>query len=366
MEQKKHHGWLIIFGVCILAVILAVILLFETEDEQEKTKIGFVLSGSTMENGWNGLHYNGIQEACKELDLELLVRENIEEYTGQCVKAVEELAMEGAQMIILSSYGYSEEAQEIEADYPEIDFYVNSFEYTADNIIPYFVRMYQARYLTGIIAGMTTKSNQIGYVAAMPNNEVNRGISAFTLGVRRVNPDAKVIVAWTGSWDDKAKEQASARALIEKKKVDLLTYHQNQTHVVEVAEEYGIDSIAYHLPYEHGSEHCLTAAVTDWKMVYQEMIRGFLQGKKNRVPYYWLGIDKDAVGLSEYSERISKEVVQEVEKAKEEILGGKDVFSGVLYDCEGTLRCGKEETITDKALLEEFDWFVEGVEFYEE
>ena len=77
MKQKKHHGWLIILGVCILAVILAVILLFETEDEQEKTKIGFVLSGSTMENGWNGMHYNGIQEACRELDLELLVRENI-------------------------------------------------------------------------------------------------------------------------------------------------------------------------------------------------------------------------------------------------------------------------------------------------
>ena len=54
--------------------------------------------------------------------------------------------------------------------------------------------MYEARYVTGIVAGKQTKTNTIGFVAAFPIPEVIRAINAFTLGVQSVNPDAKVKV----------------------------------------------------------------------------------------------------------------------------------------------------------------------------
>ncbi len=182
--------------------------------EEQGYKIGLILSGAIDEAGWNGMHYEGLKTACEKAKVQLLVRENVKEFTGECERAVREMAKEKTDMIVLSSYGYSEEVADCVSDYPEISFYTNSSENHDKNMTSYFVRMYQARYLSGVLAGMRTESERIGYVAAMPNHEVNRGISAFTLGVRSVNPDAEVVVAWSGAWDDAQMEAECARKLI--------------------------------------------------------------------------------------------------------------------------------------------------------
>ncbi len=362
--NRTHKAVLSVIGVFAIAAILALIFFLGKNEENETVKAGFIMSGSMQEAGWNSMHYQGIKKACEELGAELLVKENVKEFSGQCEKALRELAEEGAQIIFLSSYGYSEEVHEVVKEYPEIVFYANSSEYHEKNMTSYFVRMYQARYLAGIIAGMQTKSGHIGYVAAMPNNEVNRGINAFTLGVKKVRPDAKVIVAWTGSWDDAEKETAAAEALIQHKQADVLTCHQNQNYVIEAAEAAGIDSIGYHMAVEGLSDHYLTAVVCNWQMVYQQIIREMLQGKANSETNYWIGLEKEAVGLSEYSDRVSREQREAVENAAEEIKKGRDIFSGEIYDTQGTLRCGENEAVSDEMLLEQFDWYVESVEFY--
>lgn len=366
--MKSKHSKIIIFFIAILVIItIFLIIAFAGKTSKNKTvKIGFIMSGSIKESGWNGMHYEGVKKACDELGVELLVKENVKEYTGDCNKSIEELINDGAGMIILSSYNYSEEALEVIKEYPEIVFYGNSSEYHEQNLTSYFVRMYQARYLAGIVAGMRTKNNNIGYVAAMANNEVNRGINAFALGVKRVNPDAQVIVNWTQSWDNKDAELQAANELIEQSKVDVITYHQNQTYVVEAAETAGIDSIGYHKAVSDASSHHLTAVVCDWKLTYKHVIQQFMRGKGNSVPNYWIGLEEDVVGLSDYSDAVSEEIQKEVTQAKEEILSGDDVFTDIIYDTDGNLRCNENEKLSDEVLLEQFDWYVEGVEFYDE
>ena len=85
------------------------------------------------------------------------------------------------------------------------------------NMNNYFGRIYQARYLAGIAAGMRTESKKIGYVAAMDiqNSEVTGGINAFAMGVKSVNPDAKVYVKVTNTWFDVTKEKQAAEALLD-------------------------------------------------------------------------------------------------------------------------------------------------------
>ena len=333
--------------------------------KSEKVKIGFILTGNIEENGWNGMHYIGFQNSCKKMGVDMLVKENVKEFTGECGTAIHELVEEGASMIVLSSYGYTQEVKEVVKSYPEIVFYGNSSEYHDKNLTSYFVRMYQARYLAGIVAGMKTKSNVIGYVAAMENNEVNRGINAFALGVQRVNPQAVVKVMWTESWDDEEKETKAARTLIEEAGADVLTYHQNQDYAAREADRQGISSIGYHVPLTGMSQKYLTSVVCNWELVYEEIIKQFLQGKGNRIANYWLGIEKEVIGLAEYSEEITREIEEEIEKAKKELIGGKDVFEGKIYDNSGNVRCEAQETIRDEVLLEQFNWFVEGVEIYE-
>jgi len=352
-------------AVGIVVIIMLMIVFGGRQRKSDVPRIGFVLSGGMEEKGWNGKHYEGAKTACEKLGAQLLVKEHVKEFTGQCQEAIRELAKEGAGMIILSSYGYAEEIQELVKEYPEIVFYVNSSEYHDTNMTSYFARMYQARYLAGIVAGMKTESNAIGYVAAMENNEVNRGINAFTLGVKRVNPTAEVVVTWTGEWDNKEKEVRTANTLMEEEKCDVLTYHQNQTNVIAAAEAAKVYSIGYHEALEGYSENCLTSVICHWELVYEQIIREFLVGKANVKNNYWIGMEVEAVDLSAYSGEVTEEIKQEVEKAKAEFLSGKDVFSGVIYDNEGTMRCGEKETISDEQLLEHFDWFVEGVRFYE-
>lgn len=366
MNKGKNKLVLIaLSAMCVVIVIILSIMFSGKEQKKGAVRIGFVMSGAIEEDGWNGMHYSGIKAACEKLNVEIVVKENVKEFTGECKQVICELVEEGTGMIILSSYGYSEEVKELVKEYPETVFYVNSSENHDVNMTSYFSRMYQARYLSGIMAGMKTQSNVIGYVAAMENNEVNRGINAFTLGVKRVNPAAEVVVYWTGEWDDKEKEIDATDTLIHKEGVDVLTYHQNQPNVVYEADAKGVYSIGYHQAAENCSSRHLSAVVCNWELVYEQVLREFLIGKGNIKDNYWIGLEAGAVGLATYSEEIGGEIHSEIEKAKAEILSGKDVFSGVIYDTEGNLRCDEKEFIGDEFLLEQMDWFVEGVRFYE-
>ena len=365
MRSKRKGIILLGIGILIILVIIGSIVLYGRTNKATE-KIGFILSGSIEEKGWNSRHYLGMKSCCEKLEVELLVKENVKEFTGECSTAIRELVQEGASMIILSSYNYSEEAYEVVKEYPEIVFYTNSSEYHDKNMTSYFVRMYQARYLSGIIAGMKTESNRIGYVAAMENNEVNRGINAFTMGVKRVNPNAVVKVVWTGSWDNKEKETEAVNTLIDHAGVDVITYHQNQDNVVKEADERGVYSIGYHVPVNGMSSKYLTSVVCNWEMLYEELVKQFLQGNGNAYVNFGIGLDKGVVGLSAYSEEVTVEIYDEVEKARNEILTGKEIFCGEIYDNTGKKRCDVNESIRDEILLEKFDWFVEGVEIYEE
>lgn len=95
------------------------------------------------------------------------------------------------------------------------------------------------RYLSGIVAGLQTETNEIGYAAAFPISEVNRGINAFTLGVKSVNPDADVYIKWINSWVDDEAAMKTTNALLNNHNIDVLTIHTDSLAPLEIAEERG-------------------------------------------------------------------------------------------------------------------------------
>ena len=377
-DNKSHVGKIkgilqvIIAALIIVVAAFAVYLLLgpgKTKNpekaEASPIKVGMVLTGSATDGGWNEMNYQGLKTACRKYGVKLLASENVPENTVICDKAIRGLASAGCNIIFLTSYGYAEAADNPSSRYPGVKFFVCANDFDEEGMNSYTGRMYQARFLTGIIAGMTTKSNIIGYVAAMPNNEVNRGINAFTLGARSVNPDVNVHVEWVGSWNDREKEKAAAHDLIDKG-ADVLTYHANVPNTIQVADEEGVYSIGYHrLPAEH-SDKCLTAAVNNWDVIYDEMLSDYLKKTDKDEDYYWQGIETGAVGLDEYSPLVSEDIKQKVEEAKARIIDGNDVFSGNIKDNEGNIRCEEGEFLSDMELLGSMDWYVEGVVLHEE
>lgn len=362
-KSRSKHIWLLIAAGVILVMIIVIITTIGL-DLSPKPRIGYIMTGAADDTGWNGMNYSGIVDACKRLDAKLLVEENIGEGTGQCAEAIHRLADDGAEMIILSSYGYPTEVEDVIASYPDIQFYGISAAVKAPNMNYYFGRVYQARYLAGIIAGMQTESGTIGYVAAMPNSEVNRGINAFTLGVKSVAPEAQVNVIFTGSWDDEEKETAAAARLIEEYGADVLTYHQNRHATARTADEAGVYSIGYNNAVTDLSDKYLTSAVWNWEELYCCIVREFLQGTadNNR---HWLGIDTGVVGLSDYSPLVTSDTIAAVNAARTALINGTHIFSGTIYDNNGTLRCGEDEMLSDEMLFGSMDWYVDGVMIYE-
>lgn len=352
----------------VVGIILVIIIVFIATIGIKNTpvpKVGFIMTGSIEDSGWNGMHYQGVKWACDELGTELLVKENILEGTGECEQAIRELVSDGATLIILSSYSYPLEVKAVIEEYSDISFYTTSAEYYTDNMTSYFGRMYQVRYLAGIIAGMQTQNNQIGYVAAMQNIEVNRGINAFALGVKKVNPEAQIHVIWTGSWDNQQEEEQAADILINEVGVDMITYHQNQHYVAKVADAAGIYSIGYNEVITGMSDKYLTAAVFDWNVFYYEIIKEFCQGRANSVKMHWYGLDEAVIRLSDFSPAVSEETRRIVEEERQRLMSGQTVFSGEIYDNRGILRCAEGENISDHILLEKMDWYVDGVNIYE-
>lgn len=370
MNKFMNRRVIIPLVLIILATAALTVLLAGRDvlgKKQNSLKMGFVMTGRISEGGWNGMLYGGASSACEEAGVTLLVKENVEEFSGQCIKAVQDLISEGTEVIILTSYNYAEEVKEVMEQHPEVFFYTESgTTLKADNLSIFFPRMYQARFLAGLVAGATTKTGVAGYVAAMNNSEVNRGINAFTLGVLTANPEAKVVVGWTGSWDDAAAEKEMARKLVEMDGADVLTYHQNQPNTVMAADELGVYSVAYHVSGTELSENCLTGVVCDWKKLFQEVLKDYTTGKAEGQKILWPGLEAGVVMLSDYGKAVSQETKDLVMHETQNIYNGRDIFSGEIYDNQGEKRSEEGESIPDKTLMQEMDWFVRGVTFHEE
>jgi basic membrane protein A len=132
----------------------------------------------------------------------------------------------------------------VSKSFPKTTFMHCSGYQVTDNLGTYFGRMYEPRFLSGLVAGAMTKTNIIGYVAAFPIPEVIRGINAFAMGVQYVNPQAKVHVVWSNTWFDPAREKEAAVSLLDIG-ADVIAQHQDSPAPQQAAQDRGVYSIGY-------------------------------------------------------------------------------------------------------------------------
>lgn len=364
---KKNKNWLLpVAYAAMLILSLVLIINLGSSDEPEVRTVGFITMGNFSDPGWNARQYEGIQNACSSVGVELLVRDKIPENAGICPQAVEELVDEGADMIIFSAEGYTQEMEPHFDEYPETFFYgINANVPEYSNVVGYSPRLFQARYLAGIVAGMETTAGKIGYIAPRDTSGIYRSVNAFTLGVHRVKPDAEVFLKLTGSPDDPAKDRDAANRLIRDAGVDVITHGQDQYTVIDVAEEAGIASIGYQEFKPGLSDRFLTCAICDWEILYNDLLHEYLSGRRGEMLNNWLGLDSGVIGLTDYSPRVSQEARDEVETAKAEIISGLSIFTNEIWDNEGNMRCGEGEALSDYTVNNEMDWLVDGVILYE-
>jgi basic membrane protein A len=324
-------------------------------------KIAFVLDGPIHDGGWDQAQYNGgmaIQSAFGD-KVQLSWIENVPE-GAQSLNVFRSLASQGYKLIYATSFGYMDQVVQAAKEFPNTIFEMCSGYATSTNLGEYFGAMEQARYLSGLIAGAMTKTNKIGFVAAYPTPEVVRGIDAFTLGVRAVNPKATVQVIWTYTWYDPPTEKEAALSLINAG-CDVLAQHQDSPAAVEAAQEKGIYAIGYDsIMSQFAPKAYLTSPVWNWAAFYVPNVQSVLNGTW-KSSFYYGNMADGLVELAPMSDLVPTQVQKLVNAMENEIKLGKfNPFEGPIYDQSGKLMIPAGQSATLDQLLS-IQWFVRGV-----
>ncbi|MBQ0038989.1 MAG: BMP family ABC transporter substrate-binding protein [Treponema sp.] len=324
----------------------------------ESIRVGFIYPGEIKDNGYTQAHDAG-RLAIDKIGVRTMYIENVPK-DESAELAILSLIEQKCNLIYVTSNTYADYVYSVAEEYPDVKFAICAGEKTTPNVSCYFGKMYEARYLSGIVAGLKTTSNKIGYISAFETPECIRSINAFTIGVRSVNPDAKVYVRWTNSWDRTVQEESKTEGLLAFG-CDIITQHQNSTVPIETAEKKGVYSIAYNCAVKSvAPKSYLTAACFRWDVFILEDVLNYSKGQwESR--FYWEGLEKNLVSLDELSDSCAPGTKVVVNDAKKKLIEGKlHVFQGPLYDDSGNFRLDHDEVLSPSEIWN-MDWFVEGV-----
>ena len=320
--------------------------------------------------GYTYAHHTGITKAMKELGMDpetqLVIVDQVPEDDTQVGAAVDTLVGEGCSIIFGISFGYLNEMEVKAQEYPDVIFsHATGFKSNDTNFNNYFGRIYQARYLAGIAAGLKsleTGNNNIGYVSAYDTEyaETCSGINGFTLGAQSVNPDIEVRVVWTNAWYDPGKEADAAKTLIGQG-CDIISHHTNSQAVAAAGEDAKVPVISYHAEMHKAAPTMLIGAVTHhWDEYYAKRIQAVLDGTWKTAPM-WGGAELHMVRLSGITPKAPKAVVDDINAtyAKME-KQAFNVFTGPIVDNTGKTVIPAGSAADDKHLLT-MNYFVKGV-----
>jgi len=336
-------------------------------EPQKQFTAGFIYVGSKSDYGYNQAHAEGAK-ALTGTGIKIREEENVPE-TLDVQKTMESMInLDGASVLFPTSFGYFDpHILKMAEKYPKVTFLHCGGMYTEGkhpkNVGSYFGYIDEAEYVAGIVAGMTTKTNKIGFIAAKPIPQVLRNINSYTLGARSVNPKLTLSVIFTGDWSMPVKEAEAANSLIDQG-ADVLTSHVDSPKVViETAERRGAFSTGYHASQAAlAPKGYLTGAEWNWETVYKDYVEKIQKG----LPWEHLvrgGFKEGFIKMSPYGVAVSEAAKAKAEEAKKKFLEGTMViYSGPLKDNAGKEVIAAGAQLTQRDIkLESMAYLVDGV-----
>jgi len=330
------------------------------KEEAKPLKAGFVYVSPVGDAGYSYAHDQG-RKAVDALDyVTTAFVESVPE-GADSERVIRNMARKDFDVIFTTSFGYMDPTIKVAKEFPEVKFMHCSGFKKAENVSNYFGRVYQSRFLTGLVAGAMTKSNKLGYVAAFPIPEVIRGINAYAIGVRQMNPDAEVRVVWTKTWYDPALEKDAAKSLLDAG-CDVIAQHQDSPAPQEAAQEAGAYSIGYNSDMSSFAPKAhLTSAIWNWGAAYVKTMEQVKNGTWKGNQSMWWSMADGVVDIAPMGPMVPEDVKAKVNAKKAELVAGNDtIFAGPLKNQKGEVVIAEGATAPDGDLLG-MTWFVEGV-----
>lgn len=336
---------------------------------KEDIKVGVIhITDPAEGSGYTYTHDLGIQGMQKNIgldDSQIVRKNNVSDSDATAIEnAMRECVEEGCNIIFATSWGFMDTCEALAEEYPDVIFsHGTGYKSNGVNFNNYFGRIYQARYLAGIAAGMKTESNKLGYVAAMgqENSEVTGGINAFAMGAYSVNPDCEVYVKVTNSWFDPEGETQAAQALVDLG-CDVIAQHCDTPNPQTVAEQNGVWGVGYNSDMSKDAPGAvLTSVMWDWSVYYTYAVQSVIDGTWTGENYFG-GMADGLVDIAPLSDICAEGTQEAVDAARKQITEeGFNVFDGVIETNDGSTVGEEGSTLSDSDITGNMNWYFKNV-----
>lgn len=296
-------------------------------------KIAFLYPKKPEESGWVFNHEHGRQHIARKFAEQIETKyyvcpaEDGEDTIAQAIA-------EGCRLIFTTSPVYHACSMRMAVAHPEIIILNCSMNTAYQQLRTYYLRIYEAKFITGVIAGIMTETNRIGYIADYPVLGTPASIAAFALGVEMVNPRAKVYLDWS------TLENHDPLAFFREKKIDLISDRDINAHLSKEA-DFGLHAICV----DDQNSFPLAAPVLNWGSLYEDLVRSVLigawkndanQNEKQALNYYW-GMSSGAVGVKYSSDNLPRDLQKLPRLLHNQIaLGEFEPFRGPICRWDGS------------------------------
>jgi len=326
----------------------------------DPVKVGFIYVGPVGDHGWTYRHDIGRQQVEEAFGdkVETSYIESVP-YGPQAEIVIRQMAEEH-DIVFATSFGYMNEMLKVAKDYPNVKFEHATGYKQSDNMASYGLRLYQARHVQGVIAGMMTKTNKICYVGAYPIPEVIREINTYYLGAKSMNPNVDIDIVWVNTWYDPVKEAQAAEVMMADG-CDMVAQHTDSPAPLQAAQakgKLGFGQASDQIKFAPKAQ--LTATIDNWGPYYIKKVQQVIDGNWETGDYFG-HMNEDAVQMAPFT-NMPADVAAKAQEIKDAISNGEYfAFTGPIKDNTGKLQLKAGEVATDLH-LNQMMYYVEGID----
>ncbi len=317
--------------------------------------VAFLYPKSTEESNWTYAHDLGrayleetFPDQIQTICVDHVSKENIEE-------VLTDVIAKGADIVFEVGVEMMEPSLKIAMEHPEVTILNCSLNTPHKNIRTYYARMYEAKFISGMIAGAMADNDKIAYVADYPIYGMIANINAFALGAACVNPRAKVYLDWS------TRKDHDLDHLMTKNDIKYVS-NQDMVRSINPTREYGL------YKYENGETTNIVMPVWNWGIYYEKLIQSILAGTyqtedegEAKALNYWWGMSAGVIDLV-YSNHVPVGVKRLAEHVEYDIsVGDVYPFFGEIRAQDGTIKNYAGEYMSPEDIMK-MDYLVENIE----
>lgn len=307
--------------------------------------IAFLYTKDPQNSGWSYNHELGRRYIEDSFGSAITTASYICE-AEQAEETIEQAIAEGCRLIFTTSPVYHAVSMRMAVAHPEVIIINCSMNTAYKQLRTYYLRIYEAKFITGIIAGSMTENERVGYIADYPVYGTPAAISAFALGVKFVNPRAMVYLDWSTLREHDPVEYFRS------KQIDLIS---DRDINAPLSDDRGFGLYGIY----GGVSFRLAAPVWNWGSLYEDLVHSVLigawknDGNENETQalnYYW-GMSSGAIDIA-CSSKLPSGTQKLVKLVQEQITKGEfHPFSGPIFGQDGTCKVDPSETLTPDQIV---------------